>query len=50
MSKRASKPVAVVRSSDRRAVLKSIYLRGSVFGRTITPADVRSGLLPRRTA
>ncbi len=50
MSRRAQKPFTVVRAGDRRSVLKSLFLRDAAFSRTITPADVKAGLLPKRAA
>jgi hypothetical protein len=50
MSRRVQKPFTVIRTSDRRSVLKSLFLREAVFSRAITPTEVKAGLLPKRAA
>jgi hypothetical protein len=42
------KPVVVVRTSDRKSVFQSIFLREAVFREAVTAVDVKAGLKPKR--
>jgi len=48
--KRNRKPFVSIRKKDCKSVFDSIYLREAVFRKVVTAADVKAGLLPRRTA
>ncbi len=48
--KRTAKPTVFIRKSDQRAVFSSIYLREAVFRKATTTADVKAGILPRRSS
>jgi hypothetical protein len=37
-----------IRKSDCKSVFDSIYLREAVFRKTVTTADVKAGILPRK--
>jgi len=44
------KQVVFVRSEDRKAVLKSLFLRESIFRKAVTAEDVKAGFRPRKAA